>query len=281
MLPYESRRGRLSASCLTCTNVHGCKEARVAHICTSFEYTPLVASREALVKIVGESAAIKALKKTKEGHMAPEHPDTKHIKDLVSAGNVAGLEELRHDTETIKLPYLVMSASHITGDSTKIGSMLRGQADKRSALIDLLVELASEARPVQADAEVDAASPESEPEPAPKKRRKRRTKAQIEADRAAAEAAEAAETAASAPTPALSVDFDRAFNDILTSIDDAQRRNAEINREIRAAAKHEHEVLLNHVVRLSNAVIALEEQLLLTGIVLEPVVAAYLDPAED
>ena len=212
--------------------------------------------------------------------MSPEHPDTKHIKDLVSTGNVAGLEELRHDTETIKLPYLVMSASHITGDSTKIGSMLRGQADKRSALVDLLIELASEARPVQADAEVDVAT-EPEPEPAPKKRRKRRTKAQIEADRAE----EAAEAAASVPTPALNVDFDRAFNDILTSIDDAQRRNAEINQEtfdlIRAAAKHEHEVLLDRVVRLSNAVIALEEQLLLTGIVLEPVVAAHLDPAED
>ena len=270
-------------SCRTCANVHGCKEARVAHICASFEYTPLVASREALVKIVGESAAIKALKKTKEGHMAPEHPDTKHIKDLVSAGNVAGLEELRHDTETIKLPYLVMSASHLTGDSTKIGSMLRGQADKRSALIDLLIELASEAQPAQADAEVDAASPEPEPEPepapAPKKRRKRRTKAQIEADRAA----EAAEAGA-VPTPTLSVDFDRAFNDILTSIDDAQRKNAELNQEtfdlIRAAHRSEHELLLDRVVRLSNAVIALEEQLLLTGVVLEPVVASCLT-AED
>ena len=277
MLSHEPRRRRqLNMSCRTCTNVHGCSKARVAHICDSFEYTTLIASREALVNIVGESAAIEALRKSRK-KMAPEHPDTKHIKDLVSTGNVAGLEELRHDTETIKLPYLVMSASHLTGDSTKIGSMLRGQADKRSALIDLLIELASEARPAQADAEIDAVSlEEPAPEPAPKKRRKRRTKAQIEADRAA----EAAAEAASAPTPALSVDFDRAFNDILTSIDNAQRRNAEHYDEtcdiIRASAKHEHEVMMNRFVRLSNAIIALEEQLLLTGVVLEPVVAAYL-----
>ena len=61
----------------------------------------------------------------------PEHPNTTHIKALVSAGDVDGINALT-DNHDIALPYLVMAASHLTGDSTKIGAMLRSQSDKRS-----------------------------------------------------------------------------------------------------------------------------------------------------
>ena len=79
---------QLSAmTCNNCVNIHGCKDARVAYVCDSFEYTALLASREALTQIVGENVAIKTLKKVKPmPSPTPQH--TADIIELVNTGNV-------------------------------------------------------------------------------------------------------------------------------------------------------------------------------------------------
>ena len=276
-------------TCISCSRIHGCKDARVAHYCDSFEYTPLIASREALVNIVGESAAITALRKQK-AMATPEHPHTTNIKDLVAAGNVEGLNGLL-DEQSCPLPYLVMAASHLTGDSTKIGAMLRKQTDKRSALVSLLIDLSKEA--VAANG---AEAPDNDDAPAaeevvveqpPKKRRKRRTKAEIEAAKAAkaAESAVAEEVAEIATEAvAANVDFDRAFNDILSAISDANNQQAETLATFTKTAKAalqdsnvRYNDLVERLTRVSNALVALEDQLMLTGMILEPAVRACFE----
>lgn len=273
-------------TCLSCNRVHGCADARVAHVCDSFEYTSLIASREALLHIVGEPAAIIALRKVKP-MSTPVHPNTTIITNLVESGDLEQLEALREDM-TIQLPFLVMAASHLTGDSTKVGAMLRNQKDKRAALIDLLKEVAVElgstsSAPIADDAVSDA--PVEVVEEAPKKkRRKRRTKAEIEAAKAAKEAnnneSDVPQVVNAAP---LNVDFDRAFNDVLSAISDSHKsvvndvresdaRSAQRIDEVRASS----EAALLKLNQLSLALIELEQQLLLTGVVLEPVVAKYL-----
>ena len=276
----------MSMTCLSCNRVHGCADARVAHVCDSFEYTSLIASREALLHIVGEPAAIIALRKVKP-MSTPVHPNTTIITNLVESGDLEQLEALREDM-TIQLPFLVMAASHLTGDSTKVGAMLRNQKDKRAALIDLLKEVAVElgstsSAPIADDAVSDA--PVEVVEEAPKKkRRKRRTKAEIEAAKAAKEAnnneSDVPQVVNAAP---LNVDFDRAFNDVLSAISDSHKsvvndvresdaRSAQRIDEVRASS----EAALLKLNQLSLALIELEQQLLLTGVVLEPVVAKYL-----
>lgn len=273
-------------SCHTCTHVHGCKEARVAHICDSFEYTPLIASREALVHIVGESAAITALRKGKP-MATPEHPHTTKIKDLVSQQDVEGLNALL-DADSCPLPYLVMAASHLTGDSTKIGAMLRKQPDKRAALVSLLIDLAKEAAAANgAEAPDNDATPAVEEvvvEEAPRKKRKRRTKAEIEAARAAesAVAEEVVEIATGAV--AANVDFDRAFNDILSAISESSNQQATTLEAFTKTAKEalqdsnvRYNDLVDRITRVSNALVALEDQLMLTGMILEPAVRACFE----
>jgi len=281
MLSTEQRRCRLSMTCLYCERVHGCKDARVAHTCDSFAYTSLLSSRDALTNIVGESAAIIALRKQK-AMATPEHPNTTLIKELVSTNNIDGLRALQDD-QSIQLPYLVMAASHLTGDSTQIGAMLRAEKDKRAALINLLVTISNETATNGADvAEPAEVVVQDEPEEAPKKRRKRRTKAEIEADEA--DAADEAKTAEDAPAPvhapALNVDFDRAFNDILSAIAESQSAHTAALESALKLAKAEareaatrHEELVDRVARLSSALIALEQQLMTTGMVLEPAVS--------
>ena len=283
-------------SCNTCINVHGCKEARVAHLCDSFEYTPLLASREALVTIVGESAAITALRKQK-AMATPEHPNTTHIKDLVSTGNIEGLNALV-ENQDIQLPYLVMAASHLTGDSTKIGQMLRSQPDKRQALVDLLIQISQEVS--SAEGANDAPPPVEEVvEEAPKtrKRRKRRTKAEIEAAKALkvteeegglAKVAREVERRLGIAEPSANVDFDRAFNDILNAIAEAHKQQALTFEEAlkrgfvqadqaQSTSLQRYEDVVDRLARLSSALVALEEQLMLTGMVLEPVVAKHFE----
>ena len=266
-------------------HVHGCKDARVAHICDSFEYTPLIASREALVNIVGESAAIIALRKQK-AMATPEHPHTTNIKDLVAAGNVDGLNALL-DADSCPLPYLVMAASHLTGDSTKIGNMLRQQTDKRGALVSLLIELSEEAAAAngtEASDNNDAPVEEVVVEEPPKKRRKRRTKAEIAADKAA-EASVAEEVVEIAnEAVAANVDFDRAFNDILSAISDASNQQADTLAAFTKTAKAalqdsnvRYNDLVERLTRVSNALVALEDQLMLTGMILEPAVRACFE----
>jgi hypothetical protein len=266
-------------TCLYCERVHGCKDARVAHTCDSFAYTSLLSSRDALTNIVGESAAIIALRKQK-AMATPEHPNTALIKELVNTNNIDGLRALQDD-QNIQLPYLVMAASHLTGDSTQIGAMLRAEKDKRAALINLLITISNETATNGADvAEPAEVVVEDEPEEAPKKRRKRRTKAEIEADEAGEE--NEAKTAEDAPVhaPALNVDFDRAFNDILSAIAESQNAHTAALESALKLAKAEareaatrHEELVDRVARLSSALIALEQQLMTTGMVLEPAVS--------
>jgi hypothetical protein len=257
-------------SCHTCSHVHGCKDARVAHICNSFEYTPLIASREAFVNIVGESAAITALRKQK-AMATPEHPNTTQIKSLVSAGDIDGLTALG-DNLDIALPYLVMAASHLTGDSTKIGAMLRSQSDKRGALIALLIDLAKEASSNNAVVEENTSVEEAPVvvEEKPKKRRTRRTK-KVEQETPL-------ENPVVEDTPVTAnVDFDRAFNDVLGAISDASSQQEKTLAAFTKTAKQalqdsnvRYNDLVDRVTRLSNAIVALEDQLMLTGMVLEP-----------
>lgn len=273
-------------SCRTCIHVHGCKEARVAHTCALFEYTPLIASREALVNIVGESAAITALRKQK-AMTTPEHPHTANIKELVATGDVEGIDGLLSE-DSCPLPYLVMAASHLTGDSTKIGAMLRKQADKRSALVSLLGELAREAAASNGGTEAptndDAPVEEVAVEEPPRKRRKRRTQAEIEAAKAAE--SEVVEEVAEIATEAVAsnVDFDRAFNDILSAISESSNQQAETLEAFTKTAKAalqdsnvRYNDLVDRITRVSNALVALEDQLMLTGMILEPAVRACFE----
>ena len=287
----------MSMSCHTCSHIHGCRNARVAHLCDSFEYTPLVASREALVNIVGESAAITALRKQK-AMATPEHPNTTLIKELVNNRDLDGIKALESDLD-VKLPYLVMAASHITGDSTKIGAMLRSQPDKRAALVGLLLELSKELGESTQDSDSPAVTVEPVAEEKPKKtRRKRRTKAEIEAAKAAKLSAEESKLTNEfeermgvdgPPHVAPNVDFDRAFNDILGAIEDAHRHQAETFKnaleragEAVVVSDARYKDIVDRLSRVSSALIALEDQLMLTGMVLEPAVRSCFDePSED
>lgn len=270
-------------TCNNCAHIHGCKDARVAHVCDSFEYTALLASREALIHIVGENVAINTLRKTKT-MSNPEHPNTALIKDLVNTGDIDGLNNLRENLD-IQLPFLVMAASQITGDSNKIGSMLRNQKDKRAALIDLLIqcsqELPSSTEGSEADVSAEPAPAPTEDEKPKRTRRKRRTKAEIAADEATtqSESVEVAEPTANLP----SIDFDRAFNDILSAISNAQEQQASsfedaLKRAFAQAgsaastSEQRFEHLADRLDRISSALVALEDQLLLTGMILEPTV---------
>lgn len=203
----------------------------------------------------------------------PEHPNTTHIKSLVSAGDVDGINALT-DNHDIALPYLVMAASHLTGDSTKIGAMLRSQPDKRNALISLLLDLAKESSSVVEEQPVEEQPVEEQP-----KRRKRRTKAQIEAEESAAETDEVATDNAGMANLSAIVDFDRAFNDILGAISDASAKQEDtLNKVIKTAREAlqdsnvRYNDLAERLTRVSNALVALEDQLMLTGMVLEPAV---------
>lgn len=265
-------------------------------MCDSFEYTPLIASREALVNIVGESAAITALRKSKT-MPTPEHPHTTNIKDLVAAGNIDGLNDLL-DEQSCPLPYLVMAASHLTGDSTKIGAMLRSKTDKRSALVELLIVLAKEAAAIPVEEPVNEATPAEEvvveEPPKTRKRRKRRTKAEIEAAKALKVSEEEAKLANEAEErmgiagPPANVDFDRAFNDILSAISDSSNQQAETLATFTNTAKAalqdsnvRYNDLVERITRVSNALVALEDQLVLTGMILEPSVRACFEDGED
>lgn len=213
----------------------------------------------------------------------PEHPNTTYIKELVAAGNTDGIKEVGANLD-IQLPFLVMAASHLTGDSTRIGQMLRSQTDKRGALIDLLVQLAEEnadGAPVEEQVEEQVegqveehVEEEQVEEEQPKKRRKRRTKAEMEAARAEAEEEESQDV----PAPAMGgVDFDRAFNDILNAIDDVRAQSAAntgdtIARLSKASDKRYDDLALR-IDRIGSALVALEEQLMMTGMILEPTVS--------
>lgn len=229
---------------------------------------------------MGENAAIIALRKQKIMGNTPEHPNTTYIKELVTAGNVDGIREAGANLD-IQLPFFVMAASHLTGDSTRIGQLLRPQADKRGTLIDLLVQLAEEnagngATAEQVEEQVEEQVKEPVAEEKPKKRRKRRTKAEMEAARA--EAAKEKKEAQDAPAPAVGgVDFDRAFNDILSAIDDVRSQNAAgtgdtIARLSKASDKRYDDLALR-IDRIGSALVALEGQLLATGMIFEPAVS--------
>lgn len=259
-----------------CSHIHGCEDARVAHICGSFTYTPLPASREALINIVGESAAIIALRKQKI-MATPEHPNTTHIKGLVENGDLEGLNALVDNTD-IQLPYLVMAASHLTGDSTKIGAMLRSQPDKRGALVSLLVEISKE---VSNDAVAPEPTADEVVEPKPKKRRKSRSKAEVEATKTVKLAEEEARMGVGAPpSSAANVDFDRAFNDILDAIGKAHQKQTDtLEVALKQATKvikdsnTRYEDVVDRLTRVSSALIALEEQLMMTGMMVEPAIS--------
>jgi hypothetical protein len=262
----------MSFACVNCAHIPGCRHARVAHVCETFEYTPLLNARETLVRMLGEPAAIRTLTKGKKIMAAPEHPNTSLVKDLVSRGDIDALQALKEDT-SIPLPYLVMAASHLVGDSNKIGGMLRNAADKRGTLLDLLCDIAREsanepafeAGAVEtADEPDDAQDDDDVVEEAPKKRRKRRTKAEIEAD---------SSSAAPAQDTALNVDFDRAFNDVLSAISEI---GAQSSGDVKAISSQLGQ-LTDRVVRTQNALRALEAQLMMTGMILEPTISEALD----
>jgi len=222
----------------------------------------------------------------------PEHPHTANIKELVAAGDVEGINGLL-GADSCPLPYLVMAASHLTGDSTKIGAMLRKQADKRSALVELLSELAQEAAALNGGTEApvdegpaddDAPVEEVVAEEPPRKRRKRRTKAELAAAKAVE--SEVAEEVVVIATEAVAsnVDFDRAFNDILSAISESSNQQVETFETFAKTAKAalqdsnvRYNDLVDRITRVSNALVALEGQLMLTGMILEPAVSASFE----
>lgn len=216
----------------------------------------------------------------------PEHPNTTHIKELVAAGDVPGIARLA-DPASMPLPYLVMAASHLMGDSKKVGELLRGATDKRALLVEILSDMAKEASPLPAQEEPVA----EETPPAPvKKKRRRRTKAQMEAAKAE-EAAKAAKTeeVQSAPNPAVGdthapegtiVDFDRAFGDVLASIASAnaeQAGAAAVLKRIALDQGRDLEMIIVRQTKIMNALRALESQLMMTGMVLDTEISGALE----
>ena len=295
----------MTMTCVNCEHIVACKDARPSYVCDRFSYVQYLAHRTRLTHILGEDAAIYTLVKGKN-HMVTDHPNTANLKTLVAEGNIPALNVIR-DPDTMPLPYLVMAASHLVGDSNKIGKLLKASSSKRDTLVDILVELAQEnvsAEPTPADEPpFDTAPVEPEPAPAPvKKKRRRRTKAQIEADRAAKAAEDAAREAQAAEpsqSPAKDAsgapivlhspgafDFHTAFMDVLSEI---EKSRDEANVRLEVAVEHikylekrldtvmtEFKDLSNQVDdrvgRLKGALAGLEEQFTLTGVVLEPTV---------
>lgn len=271
--------------CEYCGDIYGCESASPGNTCPKFTFHALPNSRERLLTIVTTADAIDILRRTKMV-TRPEHPNTTAIKEMVGAGDADALNALI-DPSTMPLPYLVMAASHLLGDSKKVGDVLRGATDKRETLVGILLDIAaSMPTPVPAEdnplpAEVPAEVPA---EAAPKKKRRRRNKAQIAADEAAAAAAEnsgkQAEDAAPLSSPQQVIDFDRAFGDILSAIAAAgveQAGSGAVLKRIALDQGRDLEMIIVRQTKIMNALRALESQLMMTGMVLDTEISEALE----
>lgn len=283
----------MTMTCVNCDNIHGCSDARAGYACDQFTYVQYLKHRGQLVAILGEKVAVKTLKESKS-MVATDHTNTATIKTFVSEGALEELAKLR-DASTMPLPYLVMATSHLVGDSAAIGKMLRGADSKRDVLVDLLIDLAAEnGRPVDAPADAPVDVPfEVAPPDAPKKKRKRRSKAQIEADRAAKAAEDAAQAEHSPPVElppngpvsdvATEAQVTHVIGLISSAVEELSRQNSELEASLNTGitSLHSRFALVANYTRLERALIALEEGLLLSGVLIEPVVQPALEGTSD
>ena len=130
----------MTMTCVNCEHIVACVDAKPSYVCDRFSYVQYLEHRARLLLILGEDATIQTLVKGKT-MVTTDHPNTANLKTLVAEGNVDGLNVIR-DPDTMPLPYLVMAASHLVGDSNKIGKLLKVSKSKRDTLVDILVELA-------------------------------------------------------------------------------------------------------------------------------------------
>jgi hypothetical protein len=273
--------------CEYCGDIYGCESASPGNTCPKFTFHALPNSRERLLTIVTTADAVDILRRTKMV-TRPEHPNTTAIKEMVGARDTAALNALI-DPSTMPLPYLVMAASHLLGDSKKVGDILRGAEDKRETLVNILLDIAA-SMPAPVPAEDNPLPAEDNPLPAednppePTKKRRRRNKAQIAADEAAAAAAKNSaclpEDAAPLSSPQQVIDFDRAFGDILSAIAAAgveQAGSGAVLKRIALDQGRDLEMIIVRQTKIMNALRALESQLLMTGMVLDTEISGALE----